>query len=153
MTVLHDAGREREVARLTAEIDALAPAYDAAYAELGRVLFGELRGSYHAGKHVDEFAAVAALDERVAKLQAQVDELRRQDEEEAKARTCPRCGAVVYDGDNFCMGCALPVGEMGAPDKEGPKPEETTVPAACPACSAPVTGEMAFCSNCGTKLR
>lgn len=152
MPTADNADRAREIERLAAEIDALRPSYSEAYAALGAALYPELQTTFHAERHADQFAAVAALDERTAALQAQIDELKRQEEEEARARTCPRCGGTVYAEDKFCMGCAMPVSEMDAAKASGDEAVADEPPMTCPGCNGAVTDEMAFCPNCGTKL-
>ncbi|MGQ9478810.1 MAG: zinc-ribbon domain-containing protein [Thermoproteota archaeon] len=89
-------------------------------------------------------------------------------------RTCPRCGATVEAGDEFCSLCGLQLpwaGERARPDIFGEaayadearlRPAKPTVKSAppvrtpalkkCPNCNASVRDDLKFCPNCGFNL-
>ncbi len=59
---------------------------------------------------------------------------------------CPKCGAEVRKGSNFCTSC-------GAKLESEPVPEETPEEAACPVCKEKVEADAQFCPFCGTKIK
>lgn len=74
----------------------------------------------------DLYQGIANCDERIAALQAQVDQIEAQDAAEPTARaswmrTCPNCGYSMSAKDKFCGRCGMPLaGYQGwAPGKGG----------------------------------
>ncbi|OUN88973.1 zinc ribbon domain-containing protein [[Collinsella] massiliensis] len=106
------------------------------------------------------FDGIAQIDAERASLQAQLDEIERQNAASQQAATvvvCPFCHTRISASDMFCAGCGKSMAEiMAASGAQAPAPAPAT-PAApagsvCPKCGAPVNPGDAFCMSCGEKL-
>ena len=103
------------------------------------------------------FEGIAQIDAERASLQAQLDELERQNAESQQAATviiCPFCNTRISASDMFCAGCGKPMAEiMEASGAAAPAPVPAPVEGpVCPKCGAPVNEGDAFCMSCGQKL-
>lgn len=103
------------------------------------------------------FEGIAQIDAERASLQAQLDELERQNAESQQAATviiCPFCNTRISASDMFCAGCGKPMVEiMEASGAAAPAPVPAPVEGpVCPKCGAPVNEGDAFCMSCGQKL-
>ena len=68
------------------------------------------------------YDAIAAIDEKRAKLQQDIDKANQEGNDAAQAArtyTCPQCGATVWTTDSFCSGCGKPVSEIIAAANAG----------------------------------
>ena len=64
------------------------------------------------------------------------------------SRQCPKCGALVPAGMQFCGSCGA---SMAPPAPQAqPAPAAATVP--CPKCNGPVPTTSKFCPNCGAAM-
>ncbi|WP_019238468.1 MULTISPECIES: zinc ribbon domain-containing protein [Enorma] len=106
------------------------------------------------------FDGIAQIDAERASLQAQLDEIERQNAASQQAATvvvCPFCHTRISASDMFCAGCGKSMAEImaasgaQAPAPAAPAPAAPTGPV-CPKCGAPVNPGDAFCMSCGEKL-
>ena len=105
------------------------------------------------------YDAIAQIDIERERLQAEIDQLEHESEEQAQAATsvtCPFCGARLSAYDLFCSGCGKPMAEIQAALASSQPQSAPAVPAqqgpVCPSCGAPVSEGDMFCMSCGTRL-
>lgn len=69
-------------------------------------------------------------------------------EEEKDGKSCPECGAVLEEGQNFCSKCGIKI------LYEAPvEPQEESKAVICPECKRELKDGEIFCPECGMKLR
>ena len=104
------------------------------------------------------FDGIAQIDAERASIQAQLDEIERQNAASQQAATvvvCPFCHTRISASDMFCAGCGKSMADImaasgaAAPAAPAAAPVEGPV---CPKCGAPVSEGDAFCMSCGQKL-
>ena len=72
------------------------------------------------------------------------------------AKRCPKCNAVVGEGDRFCGKCGAPLSALHRPRSgprvgvDGGKPAGVRV---CPACGKDLSPESVLCMACGTFVK
>ena len=106
------------------------------------------------------YDGIAQIDAERASLQAQLDEIERQNaasQQTATVVVCPFCHTRISASDMFCAGCGKSMAEIMAASNTA-APAAAPTPAApvegpvCPKCGAPVNEGDAFCMSCGQKL-
>lgn len=93
------AGQIMDVAKLNVQLFDLNSDLDDVLRQLGQVMYNTHLGQIADGDPVSDLLKKADdLNERITRLKARVDELRR-------TRTCPGCGASCGRDDKFCCRC------------------------------------------------
>ena len=130
--------QEQKIRRSMLQLEAREPA---AYEELGRALYPQLRDSEIAGRFPDEFAKVTSLVQAQEAMQDRVERLRRHAEPPAGV-VCPQCERTIEQGYKFCVGCGFSVNKLDLP-------AGWTV---CPVCGALVWEAAGTCPSCKHRL-
>lgn len=126
-----------EIARINALISQEQAKIDNTYYQIGK-----LYASIHGNDNEEEFAGMVA---KVAELEQQILDYRKQIQDVRGMQQCEKCGAEVPVGDAFCSSCgaAMPKGEKKGALKDYVK---------CPGCGTLVKKEMRFCTTCGQAM-
>lgn len=133
-------------------------------AELGASLYEATKDdSMMRSGREDLYDGIAAIDQELERIQAQLDDIERQAEDTAQAAVsiaCPFCHTRMEATDMFCSGCGKPMSEvqarLAAAETAGSAPvnpdgNQHAVPV-CPACNSVVREGDAFCMYCGARL-
>ena len=130
--------QEQKIRRSMLQLEAREPA---AYEELGRALYPQLKDSEIAGRFPDEFAKVTSLVQAQEVMQDRVERLRRHAEPPAGI-VCPQCKRTIEQGYKFCAWCGFSVNKLDLP-------AGWTV---CPVCGALVWEAAGTCPSCKHRL-
>lgn len=103
------------------------------------------------------FDGIAAIDQRRATIEAEIEELEAAAAAQAAAREtyiCPSCSTTVAGDDLFCSGCGMPIAEVKAAQvQQSPFAQEPAASmASCAACGEPMAAGDMFCMHCGAKV-
>lgn len=126
--------QEQRILQSMLQLEAREPA---AYEELGRALYPQLKDSEVAGRFSDEFAKVTSLVQAQEAMQQRLERLRKPAEPPAGV-TCPRCQSIIKPGFKFCGGCSLSVNKLDLPAGW----------IVCPACGALAWEASGTCPSC-----
>jgi predicted RNA-binding Zn-ribbon protein involved in translation (DUF1610 family) len=95
-----------------------------------------LRKSLKAKKSISEGSAPP--ERKVAEIVSPIKTVKRDIVlDSSKAESCPTCGTVARDDDNFCAKCGKPIERKRL----------------CPTCGSEVSEDDVFCRKCGTEVR
>lgn len=122
------------ISRLNGQISAAEKQIAELYSTVGRIYY-ENHKSDPAPEAAQQIRAISELYKRVAEAQDAIKKIKG-------IEKCPRCGADVAVGAQFCSACGQKI--------------ERSAPGAghrfCTNCGAPLEPSMAFCTNCGAQV-
>ena len=153
-------GRTARIVKLKSELNDAVKRRQGFTAQLGASLYEVTRedATLRQGRE-GLYDAIAQIDLERERLQAEIDQLERESEEQAQAAavvTCPFCGSRLSASDLFCSGCGKPMAEiqtaLGLSQPQSAPAASVAQGPVCPSCGAPVTEGDMFCMSCGTRL-
>ena len=106
-------GRTARIVKLKSELNDAVKRRQGFTAQLGASLYEVTRedATLRQGRE-GLYDAIAQIDLERERLQAEIDQLERESEEQAQAAavvTCPFCGSRLSASDLFCSGCGKPM--------------------------------------------
>ena len=132
--------------RLKAELSRINQSLEAAYAELGRMVYaGEGQEASLRARYALQFDAVANLSAQEGVLRQQIEELQRAEAMRSmqganiQRYACPVCGSPVTLAMPNCPSCGDNLASLKSNFRM------------CPACNRYYSADSMFCENCGSR--
>jgi len=129
------------------------------FQELGRMAHISLQKNLlneNITKLKEKSKEIKEKEEQVFKLRQMLNDLELKEASKMRGKKaigrCPNCGAVVYEGDEFCGVCGFKLSDIGKEKIAKGNKTSTNDEFICPNCGYKNPHGSKFCVKCGTPL-